>query len=240
MVDADFLAAFMDDDLIEQLNGMPTSIVERAREHFERKYSFSLRGNSGQERRHQKQRQGTDIDEIFKEVKEELDRFVGIKNELRCEVFIDRSLQGWEGRYDPNFLYIDVGYQPRKSGLSTPASQMTIVLAHEYAHHLTFCALKPVPQALFSTFIEGVAFGLERVAADLFTKKYASSAFQHFALRETIDLLEDFESVRQLSASPLSVSSYACHARGNALFAVLESERGQDIYRQILHGEFKW
>ncbi len=153
----------------------------------------------------------------------------------------------YEGSFSPN---PGGAYYPKQkkifleSACLRSLSTLIPILAHEYGHHLIHSVLN-ISYEDHEIFDEGFAFGIERKTTRELAKKRDDELDQTLPnIRAKTSLLYS-KSWRERRSKMKSRGKRNSdrdnhHSLGSALFAVLEAERGPDIYRQILHGEFKW
>lgn len=238
----DYLDQFYNGELLKQLQSRPLSKIEELLKHYEEKYDFFLCSKKENEKLHLFRKK--EISELFTETKEIINPFLDISDISEPTVILSSDLSVEEGSYESEKQKIVVGAPSwAKDVLSSKAAQV-VVFAHEYAHHITHCVLHPVPSYHFRLLDEGISLGLERVAADVFSERYHAQGFQHFALKPIIDGLEFannwLKSTRKNLLDSFLLTRGECYNLGNVTLALLEAERGPEIYKQILQGKFKW
>ena len=134
------------------------------------------------------------------------------------------------------------------------------VAAHEYAHHVQREAeIKPSFSSprMFRIFHEGHAYGVERYIAEVYKQKENNPFFEFLISNRTIGELKNVylwscrfhkrEPKQDLLRAISSEDAYYLrrrypntHAMGNALFSIYEAEQGNRIYREMIHGRFKF
>ncbi len=124
--------------------------------------------------------------------------------------------------------------------------ELVPALAHEYGHHiLTTVGGLGQPYHQFITAHERFAEGIARLVGKPLANQKENRNIPYIPLsRAKLYLLRVPENLRNIKKERTlfgeTITLQFPHELGTALFAVLEAERGPDIYRQILHGEFKW
>lgn len=242
MTSTDYLDQFYNEELLKQLQSRPLSEIEELLKHYEEKYDFFLRSKKGNEKLRLFRKK--EISELLTETKETLHSFLDLPNISEPKVVLSPFLKIEEGEYDIEKQTIHVGTPSWVEDWPSAKAAEVITFAHEYSHHITHCTLHPVPPHHFRLMDEGISLGLERVAADVFSERYHARGFQHFALKPIIESLEFannwLKSTRRNLPEHNLLTRGECYDLGSTTLALLEAERGTDIYRQILHGEFRW
>ncbi len=140
-------------------------------------------------------------------------------------------------------------------------AELIPIAGHEYAHHVHFCqGLEYVPREIF---MEGHARGVQKHIAESYSQKEGNEAFLYDISEKTIHELANAYGwlCKRLNKIPkdslLKMDVYSDilemfrggtfgdrepsnHALGNAFCSIYESLHGKDIYKQMVHGEFKF
>ncbi len=177
-----------------------------------------------------------DFEHIFEEAKNIVDDILGVnENILKVEWEVTTSGRYYNENsyacYDPLMRRISIN--PVRVRFPTAA---IAAFAHEYAHHVLhssfFCFMED-----YTLFDEGFAFGIERRVGFNASEDQAG-LLKRFTIRETCLHLDRTTHLLEMRQPFRNYSDKA--SAGNSFFAALEKERGPDIYRQILQGEFRW
>ncbi len=230
MVDAGYLEQFENGRLFDYLKEVSSAQFEQYAEHYRQVLAT-------QPIEKQASLPKTTLQNKFDEMKTIVDKLLGCRRTDKCSIELVSMDENVFGEYNKDVRTILLNRR-----LLTDPVELRITMAHEYAHHVLDTVFN-LERSRFSLFDEGFAYGVERSAASTFTRKYARPQFTKGTLEGTIEDLQ-WISLHHPSEGYLLPENILVllHANefGDDLFAVLEAERGPDIYRQILHGEFKW
>lgn len=193
------------------------------------------------------------IEVVFAKAKESVNDFLGIdKNGIEpCSLFIDGMYDFFIG-YFSNMREIRFGYDTLKK----PLVELRVIFAHEYSHHVLWQMLNPIPHEDFTYLQECFALGVESGIATVFDQSESITTHRGFTdellirnLREASKLITLQRKIKTIEPPRIKNPDYWTttfgvidyrHSVGAVLSFHLEAERGSDVYRKILHGEFKW
>ncbi len=260
MVEREYLDQFQNWEVVRRLAKIPPARIEQLIKIHSRLLGFQENSDErnviidvGFEFRQEWQNQKStvlkeDVPQMFDEVQECILRLLEITEGEECslEILGRDPFKKAEGEYLRDIKLIKI----YEEALSLPANTYGVV-AHELGHHYVATILHS-PYGNFQIFEEGYAQGVARATQKSLSGKYQRPIFHKLALVNTYENLITARGIQKILPEIKSPESklerfglalYISrnrHSLGDLLFAHLEAERGPDIYRQILHGEFKW
>lgn len=179
------------------------------------------------------------IECLYKDVKERCNTVLGVEDVKECHLNLSSDLSSRYKHYSKTIILRPEDY--------SSWSELGGAVAHEYSHHLLFTYLKCSYTSCFEYFHEGYSMGVGRIIFGQLQQKDLEEDDGPVGPRNLYLESPSLEVFSRKLARDLTVLKQDewyiygnKHSLGNALFAALEAERGPDIYRQILHGEFKW
>ncbi len=254
MVNANYLEQFRNECALEYLAGIPETRITERLQHYHRnlqKYFSEAAGIDDKRLEsiewHDREMESDpvpaeEVQKIFAQVQAFTETTLGFSDKPKCtlNLFEDKRL-GFSGFYDRGTKSIEL-----ERGELYSFANLIGVLAHEHAHHCLATHLS-APYRRTEIFEEGYAEGMGRFAQLFFAeitkdercRRLAwGSAFRHLKWGRTTPKELPPKTFGNVARDQYIDNNK--HCLGGMLFDLLESERGPDIYRQILHGEFKW
>lgn len=151
----------------------------------------------------------------------------------------------------------DAGYISSKEEISYPTKlgqvQTEMFIAHEYTHHLQKVVGFYYSSALdLGMALEGHARGVDKYIASLYVERFDNPAYQYHYLSLSVpELIDSYlwlcyslgtkpstTLVKDLRRFRASATEPPLHGPGHCLFQIYRQTRGDDIYRDIVHGNF--
>ncbi len=141
----------------------------------------------------------------------------------------------------------------------TPRTVLIPSAAHEYTHHLQH--RKGLKEGKYSIFKEGHARGIERYISKLYREREDNEAFLYDFLNETTSEMKNAylwmcrnlrKPVKECLLRTKTSRDFdegawrfvfrqpTHHAIGNTLFSIYQAQQGNHIYRDMIHGRFRF
>ncbi|MBI4152463.1 hypothetical protein HY495_02020 [Candidatus Woesearchaeota archaeon] len=238
MVNPEYLEQFRNGEVVSQLQ-LRTAALERLKEDYAKRAADLRRRRVHSSESLTEKLLPEAVPTIFAEVKTAVDTFMGVEDVTPCQLLLGKpaclaQYLAWEKR----IILSPLAYSDYLNCFQT--------LVHEYAHHLLAVIIGSTYGGS-EIFEEGFATGLEWKIAPDFSQHHQADKdwFEKMVVKDIASDLWRASSKlkRRLPSSQPDRGIYFDEHKytfGSSLFVLLEAERGQDIYRQILHGEFKW
>lgn len=174
------------------------------------------------------------------------------------------SFHRYESMFNPRTYLYKYGKIRLRSKKERPV--IIPVISHEYSHSIGYQKYDKINILSHGCFIEGFALGVERYIAKLYRNNEDNEAFLYYTIDKTVehlkssyiwmskilgivpkDFLLDIKSLTEIEEEKwkkdkivYEIREVSEHAIGNALFYIYETSRGNQIYKEMINGRFRF